>query len=99
MLDKRISKRVTFQDSRAVVILAIDGTWRIKCKLLDISHTGARILVLSELRPQLDRFVLLLSANGIVKRFCNVSWQNDNEFGVIFENNSGLLKRTIRPTL
>ncbi len=41
----RKSERVNFANPIKVHIMAIDGTWRRNCELLDVSSTGARLLV------------------------------------------------------
>jgi hypothetical protein len=53
-----------------------------QCRVLDISETGARLA--ADPQPLPDRFVLLLSANGAVRRICDLVWQNNGEVGVRF---------------
>jgi len=62
-----------------------DGSASMACEVLDISHGGARLRPLMcapDIVP--DRFTLLLSADGKVRRFCRVAWRTDGELGVEF---------------
>jgi len=62
-----------------------DGSASAACEILDISEGGAR------LRPLMcapdavpDKFTLLLSSCGRVRRLCRVVWRSRSEFGVQF---------------
>jgi len=60
-----------------------DGTLS-DCVLFDISATGARFMLHdSALVP--EKFVLVLSLNGAVRRSCQVVWRNPQQVGVKFE--------------
>jgi hypothetical protein len=62
----RKSDRVTFANGHAVHIMGIDGTWRRKCILLDVSTTGARLTVEGSIEGlKLKEFFLLLSSTGL----------------------------------
>jgi hypothetical protein len=81
----RKSDRVTFANGVAVHIMAIDGTWRRSCKMLDISSTGARLLVEGSVEGlQLKEFFLLLSSTGLAYRRCEMIRINADEMGVRF---------------
>lgn len=81
----RKSDRVTFERGYDVSIVAIDGTWRRPCKLLDVSNTGARLLVEGSIEGlPLTEFFLLLSANGRANRRCELIRVNGDELGVHF---------------
>jgi hypothetical protein len=81
----RKSDRVTFARGFDVAIVAIDGTWRRACKLLDVSTTGARLSVEDSIEGlQLAEFFLLLSANGRANRRCELIRVNGDEIGVQF---------------
>jgi len=62
--------------------MAIDGTWRRACSLLDVSETGAKMTV--EGSVPLKEFFLLLSSTGLAYRRCELAWVNGEEIGVNF---------------
>ena len=65
--------------------MAIDGTWRRTCKMLDVSSTGARLLVEGSIEGlQLKEFFLLLSSTGLAYRRCEMVRVNGEEMGVTF---------------
>ena len=74
-------------------MMAIDGAWRRTCEMLDISSTGARLLVEGSIEGlQLKEFFLLLSSTGLVYRRCEMARVNGDEIGVRF------LEEKKRPT-
>ena len=78
----------------AWLVLA-DGTLS-ECVLSDISETGARLMVDdSALVP--EKFVLVLSRNGAVRRCCKVVWRNPQEVGVKFDEIGASDGHTIAP--
>ncbi len=58
-----------------------------RCMLSDISKTGARIMLESAAAVP-DKFVLVLSANGMARRACRAEWRNPKEIGVKFDKNA-----------
>jgi len=81
----RKSDRVTFARGHVVHIMGIDGTWRRKCALLDISTTGARLTVEGSIEGlQLKEFFLLLSSTGLAFRRCSLVRVNGDEIGLRF---------------
>ena len=81
----RKADRVRFARGYDVAIVAIDGTWRRACKLLDVSTTGALLSVESSVEGlQLSEFFLLLSANGRANRRCELVRVNGDQLGVHF---------------
>jgi hypothetical protein len=81
----RKAERVTFANGLKVHIMAIDGTWRRTCEMLDISSTGARLLVEGSIEGlQLNEFFLLLSSTGLAYRRCEMVRVNADEIGVQF---------------
>ena len=65
--------------------MAIDGTWRRTCEMLDISSTGARLLVEGSLEGlNLKEFFLVLSPTGLAYRLCELVRINADEIGVRF---------------
>jgi hypothetical protein len=41
----RKSGRVNFERGIPVYMMGIDGTWRRDCKMIDVSQTGARLII------------------------------------------------------
>ena len=81
----RKADRVTFANGLKLHMMAIDGTWRRTCEMLDISSTGARLLVEGSLEGlNLKEFFLLLSSTGLAYRRCEVVRINGDEIGVRF---------------
>jgi hypothetical protein len=81
----RKSDRVTFANGYAVHIMAIDGTWRRPCSLLDVSTTGARMTVEGSIEGlHLKEFFLLLSSTGLAFRRCELVRVNGEEIGIKF---------------
>jgi hypothetical protein len=81
----RKSDRVSFANGLAVHIMAIDGSWRRACKVLDISTTGARLATEDSLTGlNLKEFFLVLSTSGRVSRRCGLIRVNGEEMGVSF---------------
>lgn len=82
---KRKDPRVTFEHGIDASMLAIDGTWWRNCVLLDISVTGARLLVDGSLEGlNLKEFFLSLSSTGLAYRRCELVRVNSSEIGVRF---------------
>jgi hypothetical protein len=82
---RRFGERVVFERGYDAHMMAIDGTWRRACSLLDISEDGAKIAVegtVGELH--LKEFFLLLSSTGLAYRRCELAWVNGEEIGVNF---------------
>jgi len=81
----RKSDRVTFANGFKVHMMAIDGTWRRACEILDISSTGARLLVEGSIEGlTLKEFFLVLSSTGLAYRRCELIRVNADEIGVRF---------------
>ncbi|HVV40584.1 MAG TPA: PilZ domain-containing protein [Nitrobacter sp.] len=82
---KRKADRVAFSNGYAVQMMGIDGTWRRRCAILDISATGARLLVEGSMEGlKLAEFFLLLSSTGLAYRRCELVRVNGDEIGVKF---------------
>ena len=81
----RKAERVNLDHRHPVNLMGVDGTWRRKCVLLDISATGARLEVegtLDVLKEQ--EFFLLLSSYGLAYRRCELVRVDGSEVGVRF---------------
>jgi hypothetical protein len=85
MSDRRGSKRNTFRSGGINVFIASpDGSIIDRCSMADVSATGAKLVLHTEGEVP-DRFDLLLSQNGKVRRQCIVARRNGKEIGVRFD--------------
>lgn len=83
--ERRNAGRVTFERGFPVWLMAIDGTWRRSCRMMDVSETGARLVVESSIEGiNLKEFFLLLSSTGLAFRRCELAWVNGEEIGATF---------------
>ena len=81
----RKADRVNFANPLAVHIMAIDGTWRRNCRMIDVSSTGARLQVEGSVEGlQLKEFFLLLSSTGLAYRPCEMVRLSGDEMGIHF---------------
>jgi hypothetical protein len=86
----RKSVRVSFERGYDVNIIAIDGTWRRACTMLDVSDTGARLVVHQSIEGlQIKEFFLVLAPTGRVYRRCELIRVNGDEIGVRFLKSQG----------
>ncbi|MET0279333.1 MAG: PilZ domain-containing protein [Pseudorhodoplanes sp.] len=67
------------RDKRAEIELPVIAGGSIRCTLLDISSSGAK---LKSSRPLPDTFYLLLKSD--LKRWCSVMWRRADQTGVKF---------------
>jgi hypothetical protein len=81
----RNSERVEFERGIPVYMMGIDGTWRRDCLMIDVSQTGARLLIEGSLEGlDLNEFFLLLSSTGLAYRRCQLVRVDGNQIGVAF---------------
>ena len=81
----RNSERVEFERGIPVSVMGIDGTWRRGCLMIDVSQTGARLLIENSLEGlDLKEFFLLLSSTGLAYRRCQLVRVDGNQIGVEF---------------
>ena len=82
---KRTSERVDFERGIHVHIMGIDGTWRRDCTMIDVSQTGARLLIEGSFEGlDLKEFFLLLSSTGLAFRRCRMVRIAGDQIGVQF---------------
>src|ERR1700733_15310070 len=82
---RRYGERVVFGRGYDAHMMAIDGTWRRACRVLDVSEDGAKITIEGSIVGlHLKEFFLLLSSTGLAYRRCELSWVNGAEIGVNF---------------
>jgi len=83
--NRRNASRVNFSRGIDVQIVAIDGTWRRQCTMLDASETGARLAPKGSVEGlNLKEFFLLLSSTGAAFRRCELAWVNGDHIGATF---------------
>lgn len=81
----RKSERVYLEHRYEVNLVGVDGTWRRKCTLLDVSATGARLDVQGSLEVlRAGEFFLLLSSTGLAYRRCELIRVDGTTVGVRF---------------
>ena len=91
-------RRVTFEHPPAAHLMAIDGTWRRACTLLDVTESGATIAVEGAVQGlNLREFFLLLSSTGLAYRRCELDWVNGDQIGVNFLRQRGKRKKEKEP--
>jgi len=89
----RKSERVDFDRGIPVYLMAIDGTWRRDSMMIDVSQTGARLLIEGSLEGlDLKEFFLPLSSTGLAYRRCRLVRVAGDQIGVEF-----LDKETAKP--
>jgi hypothetical protein len=82
---RRGEPRVTFETPIEGQMMAIDGTWRRKCSVVDMSDTGAQLCV-EDTGATLAEFFLVLSPFGHpVFRRCKRVWNRGDRMGVNFD--------------
>ena len=83
--NRRKSDRINFDRGYAAHMMAIDGTWRRPCSVLDVSASGARLIVEGSIEGlNLKEFFLLLSSTGLAYRRCELVRVNGAEMDVQF---------------
>ena len=95
--DFGLERRVAFERHIEAHIMGIDGTWRRRCTMADISENGASLTVDETLADlNLNEFFLVLSSNGAVYRRCALEWINGSDIGAKFATQtSGAKKRPV----
>jgi PilZ domain len=84
-MENRKAHRVVFERGYAANMMAIDGTWRRPCTMVDVSETGAKLTVDGSIEGlNLKEFFLLLSTMGKAYRRCQLAWVNGDQVGVFF---------------
>ena len=85
MPEQRKAHRIVFEKGFAASMMAIDGTWRRPCTMLDASDTGAKLTIDGSVEGlALKEFFLVLSSTGTAYRYCQLAWLNGNQVGVQF---------------
>jgi hypothetical protein len=72
---------------RTVFIKAMllrEGQSHLPCTLVDISNSGARLLV-EDASEVPNRFTIVMTEQGVPRRLCRLVWRGENDVGVTFE--------------
>jgi hypothetical protein len=94
----RKDTRVSFEHPFDALMMGIDGTWRRECRLVDVSVSGARLIVSGSIEGlNLKEFFLLLTPTGIAFRRCELIRVNGDEIGVRFLKKGDVRKPVRRP--
>ncbi|HVX78314.1 MAG TPA: PilZ domain-containing protein [Bradyrhizobium sp.] len=84
-VERRKSNRVEFSRGIDVQMVAIDGTWRRSCVMLDVAAGGAKLAIAGKIEGiSLKEFFLVLSTTGHAFRRCQLAWINGERLGVRF---------------
>ena len=65
------------------LIVGVEGSIVGECMMVNVSATGARLLLPPSVEVP-DRFALILAKIGGVRRQCEVTWRSDEGVGVKF---------------
>ena len=97
--NRRNADRVRFESGYHARIMGIDGTWHQQCSVVDISATGAKLMVQGTLdRMRAAEFFLVLSRTGHPHRRCKMAWVNGDTLGVRFVKPSETTKESTKRT-
>jgi hypothetical protein len=81
----RKGTRVSFERAIGARMMAIDGSWRRECHLVNVSASGAKLIVSGSMNGlNLKEFFLLLTPTGLTLRRCELVRVNGDEIGVRF---------------
>ena len=96
--NRRGAGRVNFERGIDVQIAGIDGTWRRKCVMRDVSEVGARLTVEGNVgQLNLKEFFLILSSTGLAFRRCELAWINGDQIGTRFLEKTEVKTASKRP--
>jgi hypothetical protein len=89
----RRSTRVYFGRVIDAQMVGTGGAWRRECQLVDVSVSGAKLIVSGSIEGlNLKEFFLLLTPTGVTFRRCELARVNGNEIGVRFVKKSEVRK-------
>lgn len=85
-VNKRTTKRVALDQDFNSTLIGIDGTWQKRCRIEDISDSGARIKVFQPIgaRMRNEEFFLVVTGDAKVRRRSKLVWAKNTSAGVIF---------------
>jgi hypothetical protein len=95
----RKGERVRFDNGVDVMLLAIDGSWRRPATLVDISASGAKVILHESISGlNTKEFFLLLTPSGRTFRRCERIRVNGKELGMRFIASAKSRRRAERRT-
>lgn len=83
---RRGSERRLQHDHVPALIVNLDGSAIEGCAMVDISETGAQLMLREAIQIP-NQFILLLSKDGKVRRHCEVVWREGKMLGIRFKQN------------
>ncbi len=85
-VNKRITKRVVLDQDFNSALIGIDGTWQTRCRIENISDSGARIKVFQPIgtRMRNEEFFLVVTGDAKVRRRSKLVWAKSTVAGVTF---------------
>jgi hypothetical protein len=93
----RKGTRVSFERAIDALMMGIDGTWRRECHLVDVSVSGAKLIVVGSMEGlNFKQFLLLLTPTGTIFRRCELVRVNGDEIGVRFLTKSDVCSKPAR---
>ena len=93
--EHRRASRVRFDHRHPANLMAVDGTWRRSCNLLDVSASGAKLEIEGAADIlQSKEFFLVLSSTGLAFRRCEMIWVDGAQVGVKFIENDKARNRS-----
>lgn len=84
MTEKRKAHRVVFEKGFTANMMAIDGTWRRPCTMLDASDTGARLSIDGSVEGLAMKEISWCCRLWEAYRRCELAWVNGDQVGVHF---------------
>jgi hypothetical protein len=95
----RKDQRNRFDPGLAVTLMGIDGTWRRPATLMNISVSGANLIIHESMAGiNLKEFFLLLTPSGSIFRRCTMVRVNGAELGVRFVTPATSSRTARRPS-
>jgi hypothetical protein len=81
---RRIQRQGARRAVRIPVFILREAKPNLRCTLVDISETGARLIV-HDVSTVPDRFTMAMTEQGVPRRQCRLVWRGAKEVGVSFE--------------
>lgn len=85
-INKRTKKRVALDQAFNSALIGIDGTWQKRCRIEDISDSGARIKVFQPIGARMrdEEFFLVVTDDAKVRRRSKLVWTKNTSAGLAF---------------
>lgn len=102
MAERRSPPNQRHNGRRPIFIRALllrEDKSNLPCTLVDISDTGARLIV-EDTSEVPDRFTIVMTEQGVPRRSCRLIWRGETDIGVVFEadkSDSKVWNRVLEP--